>query len=112
MKFNLNNRKFKLLENSGNGEVSNQTIFHYFQKDGMIWANYSGGVIIKGFLLGKVLEESLEFNYQHMNENMELLTGECKSIVQVNENNKIKLLEQWTWTCGDFSSGSSVLIEI
>jgi len=112
MKINLNNRKFKALENSENGEISNDTVFHYFQEKDVIWANYAGGNIIKGFLIGKIVGESLEFNYQHINESMELLTGKCKSQLQINNEGKMKLLEQWQWTCKDFSKGSSVLIEI
>lgn len=46
MKLNLDNKKFKSLSNSENGEVSDSTIFHYHQTDNMIWAEYSGGDII------------------------------------------------------------------
>lgn len=49
----LNNKKFVALQNSENGEVSQQTCFHYFQQDKMIWAEYGGGEIAKGFLIGK-----------------------------------------------------------
>lgn len=34
--FNLNNKIFTAVQNSENGEVSNQTYFHYFQQDKMI----------------------------------------------------------------------------
>ena len=32
--------------NSANGEVSEQTVFHYHQKDTVIWAEYAGGDIL------------------------------------------------------------------
>ncbi len=111
MKINLNNKTFKALENSSNGEVSNETIFHYFQEKSVVWADYKGGSITKGFLIGKIVGDTIEFNYQHINESMELLTGKCKSQPQINIEGRVELLEQWQWTCKDFSKGSSVLIE-
>jgi hypothetical protein len=48
MNIDLNNKKFKSEFNSKNGEISNQTVFTYYQKDSIIWAEYSGGQIVKG----------------------------------------------------------------
>lgn len=55
--FNLNNKIFIALENSESGEVSEQTRFHYFQQDKMVWAEYKGGEILKGFLIGKWISD-------------------------------------------------------
>lgn len=46
---NLDNKKFVAVENTANGEVSSQTEFHYHQQGNMIWAEYGGGEILKGF---------------------------------------------------------------
>ena len=67
MNINLNNKTFISLNNSVNGEVCPETIFNYNQKDNIIWADYSGGSILKGSLIGKVLnDEKIVFNYQHI----------------------------------------------
>jgi len=50
---NLNKKIFKALSNSDNGEVGNDTIFYYLQNKDIISAEYSGGEIIKGNLIGK-----------------------------------------------------------
>ena len=50
---NLDNKKFVAVENTSNGEVSSQAEFHYHQQGKMIWAEYGGGEILKGFLIGK-----------------------------------------------------------
>lgn len=55
MNINLNNKKFKPEFNSKNGEVSDQTLFFYNQKDNIVWAEYSGGQIVKGKLSEKLL---------------------------------------------------------
>ncbi|MFK7920857.1 MAG: n-acetylglutamate synthase [Bacteroidia bacterium] len=112
MKFDLNHRKFKSLLNSDNGEVHDGTIFHYRQESKLIWAEYQGGKIQKGFLVGQVIGDYLEFTYQHLNADFELMTGVCKSFPELSEGGKIKLNEDWKWTCKDFSAGKSILIEI
>ena len=108
---NLNNKFFKSISNSANGEVSEATIFHYRQKEDIVWATYEGGAIKFGTLSGKIEADKLEFHYQHQNQKGEFLTGKCHSIVEI-VHGKIRLLESWQWTCGDFSKGNSVLEEI
>jgi len=112
MQFDLNHRIFKSLHNSDNGEVSDNTLFHYRQVGQLIWAEYEGGQILKGFLVGQVLDHSLEFTYQHINAKFESMTGKCTSFPELTETGKIKLREHWEWTCGDFSTGESILIEV
>ena len=112
MKINLNNRKFKTLMNSDNGEVSSDTIFHYRQQDHLVWAEYNGGKILKGFLIGTVSADHITFTYQHVNLNFEIMTGKCKSYPELLKNNKLQLKEYWQWTCNDFARGQSTIIEI
>jgi len=112
MKINLDNKIFQAKSNSENGEVSSDTRFHYHQDGAIIWAEYQGGSILKGSLIGKIVnDEYLEFVYQHINDQDEMLTGKCKSYPEIIENEKILLKESWQWTCRDFSHGESVLIE-
>ncbi len=112
MKVDLNNKKFKTQSNTNNGEVSDETIFRYYQNENIIWANYDGGQIIKGHLVGKWVNDHLEFVYHHINKEHELMTGKCKSYIEYVEGEKIKLNEFWQWTCNDFSAGESTIIEI
>ncbi len=42
-------RRFITKMNSENGEVSEQTTFTYHQNGKLLWAEYSGGNIFKGF---------------------------------------------------------------
>ena len=109
---NLDNRVFKPMLLSSNGEVNDLTIFRYYQKDNVVWAEYSGGEIIKGFLIGTNLSNCLNFNYQHINKKQALKTGKCKSEIQLGHDGLLLLKEEWQWTCDDFSKGSSKLIEI
>lgn len=109
---NLHNKQFKSEVNSDNGEVSDATVFTYHQERDVIWATYQGGQILKGHLLGKIIENRLEFVYHHINQSQELMTGQCTSYPELTHDGKIRLKEYWQWTCKDHSKGHSTLIEI
>lgn len=110
---NYDGRKFIPKMNSENGEVGEQTNFTYHQNGNLLWAEYSGGDILKGSLIGSVLcNGGLDFVYHHMNQNMQIKTGKCRSVPTVQENGKIELSEQWQWTSGDYSKGESLLVEV
>ena len=108
-----NGRRFVPQMNSENGEVSEETIFEYHQRGNMLWAEYSGGDILRGSLIGNVLENGeLDFVYHHMNKDMERKSGICHSVPEVKADGKITLFEKWEWTSGDRSSGESILVEV
>ncbi len=108
-----NNKVFIPESNSESGEVDKNTKFYYYQSDNVIWATYDGGAIQKGFLVGTVDNEGrLQFSYEHINTENQIRTGMCKSYPEIDESGKITLHENWQWTNGDKSKGSSKLIEV
>jgi len=110
---NLDKKIFKALSNSENGEVNDDTVFYYSQKENIISAKYSGGEIIKGNLIGKQLENGqFDFVYHHINKDGQLKIGKCLSTAILQDNRKIKLFEKWQWLNDDMSTGTSELIEI
>lgn len=110
---NYNNKKFKAVHNSENGEVSSEMIFHYQQTGNILYCNYTDKNIVKGHLLGTVQKDgSIHMSYHQINTQQQLLTGICTSTPKVLDNGKIQLHEKWEWTNGDKSSGTSVLEEI
>jgi len=112
-KINYDNRLFSSVSNTDNGEVSSSTIFQYHQDKDIIWAEYSGGDIVKGFLIGTSDNNSnLNFTYQHINQNNEIRTGKCMSTPEILPNGKVRMLENWQWTNGDNSIGQSIIEEI
>jgi len=109
---NYNNKVFKPISNTDNGETSNETIFHYKQVGNIVTATYSGGKIIQGHLIGLVDSfGNIEMRYHQVNEKNELMTGICKSTPEILANGKIRLLEEWKWTSGDKSTGTSIIEE-
>ncbi len=107
------NRTFRTIENTPNGEVSGETLFFYRQSGDLVWATYQGGRVRFGTLVAKVLAGgSLDLRYQHVSVTGELKTGECRSTPEVLADGRLRLHESWRWTSGDLSSGTSIVEEI
>lgn len=110
---NYNDKKFKSVSNTNNGETSHETIFHYKQTGSILTACYSGGKIAKGHLIGIVNEiGAIEMHYHQINNDNEIMTGICHSTPEMMGNGKIRLHEDWKWTSGDKTRGNSILEEI
>lgn len=108
-----NGKVFRSIENTSNGEVSGDTIFHYFQSENILSASYAGGSIRQGSIIGIVNSDgSLDFSYQHVNNKGEICTGRCHSIPNILADGRIQLQEDWQWTSGDCSSGRSIVQEV
>jgi hypothetical protein len=108
--FSVDGRLFTAVENSESGEVSDQTVFRYHQRGNIIWAEYSGGSVVKGFLLGTMDENHcLHFSYQHINRAGEQKSGSCDSEPR-EENGRLRFYEKWKWTMGE--EGTSIIEEI
>jgi GNAT superfamily N-acetyltransferase len=106
-------RRFSPRATVENGESSAETVFNYHQEGADIWADYSGGAIIRGFLLGTVGKGGeLDFAYEHLNRDREIRTGRCHSTPEILLDGRIRLHESWSWTNGDCSSGESTLDEL
>jgi antitoxin component YwqK of YwqJK toxin-antitoxin module len=110
---NYNNRKFRTVSNTRNGDVGNETIFYYKQEQNRIIGDYSGGSIVSGHLMGIVNEDgTIEFLYHHQNTDGVLMAGKCKSTPTIGEDGKLQLKETWKWLTGDLSEGESLIEEI
>jgi hypothetical protein len=108
-----NDRTFRSISNTANGEANEETLFHYQQQSFLVSATYSGGPVLFGHLLGLVNADGImEISYHHVNEEGEVRTGICISKPEVLSNGRIRLHERWKWTNGDGSEGESILEEL
>jgi len=110
---NYNGKTFRPLQNTPNGETSDETIFVYQQEGNVLTSNYSGGKIVSGHLIALVdTHGNLDMRYHQVNTEGVLMTGICRSVPEIMEDGKIRLYEKWRWTSGDLSEGESILQEI
>lgn len=112
MKINYNGKTFRPKSNTENAETSDQTVFHYKQVGDILTAEYRGGKIKYGQLIGLVDSDgNIELRYHQINLKNELKTGICNSTPEILPNGKIRLHEKWKWTSGDKSKGKSIIEE-
>ena len=110
---NYDGRRFKSIANVSSGEVDEATVFEYYQHGQTLQANYKGGQIVQGQMLGQVAPDgSLHFYYQHLNINGLYRSGICHSSPEILPNGKIRLHEKWTWLDAEKDQGESIVEEI
>ena len=113
MNYDLDGKIFRSISNTGNGEVSGDTVFRYRQDGDIVTATYSGGVIVAGHLLARVLDNGqLDMRYHHVNDKGDFMIGRCISTPEVLGDGRMKFKEEWQWLCGDMSSGRSEIVEV
>jgi hypothetical protein len=112
MDINLDGRTFTTETNTSNGEVDSRTRFSYHQRERFVWAEYSGGSIVAGHLMGVIRDDdSLDMRYHHLNDAGEVLAGTCRSVIG-EEDGRVVLDERWQWLTGDRSTGTSRVVEV
>lgn len=113
MDFNFDGRRFRASENSATGEVSGATLFAYRQDGNIVWGSYEGGGVRCGQLLALMGENGeLDMRYHHVNLAGALMTGVCRSVPTRLADGRYRVEEMWRWTCGDGTTGRSVLEEV
>ena len=112
MHVDLDQRKFRSIANTQDGDVSKQTVFDYRQEGKVVWATYSGGGIKLGNLVAYwIKNDLLEMRYQHLTTDDVFKTGKCLSRPETLTNGRLRMHETWQWTSGKDSSGTSIIEE-
>ena len=113
MTYDLDGKIFRSLSNTANGEVGADTLFHYRQTGDIVSADYSGGSIVVGHLIARVLADGrLDMRYHHLNASGEFMLGRCLSTPERLADGRLRFKEQWQWLSGDLSSGHSEIEEV
>lgn len=99
------------VSNSADGEVGQATVFTYRQDGDVIWAEYSGGSVVRGFLVGTRTGADLHFRYSHLGVDGQTSGGVCDSTIEVLDDGRVRFHESWTWESRP-GSGNSVVEEL
>jgi len=112
-KYNLNDKSFRLLENSDHGAVSDRTTFHYTQEDEIVTATYQGGGVMDGQILAKwQSEDQLEMRYHCVMNDHSLKAGQAIAKVLLNKQGLLELHLDWKWFGIQAEKGHSIYIEV
>ncbi|MDX3689146.1 hypothetical protein PV726_02110 [Streptomyces europaeiscabiei] len=79
------------------GQVGTRTRFAYHEKDGEIWAEYAGGDVVRGHLVGTRAGDRLDFRYVQLRTDGTTASGHCRSLVVELPDGRVRLEETWEW---------------
>lgn len=104
-------KTFILLHNSEAGETTEETIFEYDQEDDLVTADYAGGTIRYGKIIGKLDKDQLHLVYQCLTTEGELKSGAAIGKISFDEAGKMILKLDWEWLSKSGTTGKSEYIE-
>jgi hypothetical protein len=93
------------------GQVGTRTRFTYHEEDGRIWAEYAGGDVVRGNLVGTRAGDRLDFRYVQLKQDGSTSSGHCVSTVVELADGRVRLEETWAWESQE-GSGTSVVEQL
>ena len=101
-----------VIQTAANGVVNKDTIFHFTQTGDMVYAEYTGGRIRKGFLVGQNRNNKLDFTYCQLQTDGVMDSGASSCELMRGEDGKIKLVEHFEWKNRPGEKGVNIFSEI
>ncbi len=110
--FNYNGRTFVGIENYDDGDLTQDTRFHYYQKGDVVWGTYEGGGVQFGTLVAQKGDRGvLDMRWMFLNKDGKFVSGTCTSTPAILADGRYRVHEAWR---DDESGveGTSVIEEI
>lgn len=106
----LDGRTLAPVADQAPGQVGTGTRFAYHERDGVVWADYAGGDVARGHLVGTRAGDRLDFRYVQLRTDGTTASGHCVSEVTALPDGRLRLTETWEWESGP-GRGTSVVEE-
>ncbi|WP_412543130.1 hypothetical protein R8Z50_11865 [Longispora sp. K20-0274] len=85
---------------------------HYHQDDDLVWAEFAGGAVRNGFLVGTADADGvMTLSYSQVLDTGEVISGRCTTTPTLLEDGRLRLREEWH-RFGSGASGVSYIDEI
>jgi hypothetical protein len=107
----LDGLTFAPVSDQAPGQVGTRTRFAYHEKDGEVWAEYAGGDVVRGHLVGTREGDRLDFRYVQLRTDGTTASGHCVSTVVELPDGRVRLAETWEWESRP-GSGTSVVEQV
>ncbi len=86
---------------------------HYHQRDDLVWAEFAGGAVRAGRLVGvRGPDGAIRFVYGQVMSDGRVIAGECVSTPEILSDGRVRLREQWRRLGERESTGVSYIEEI
>ena len=101
MRFDFEGKTFRVVRNDGPGaEVNEATVFHFSQQGDIVHADYFGGGVRVGKLVGVLAGATMRHRYVQVNGEGEFSAGQSTDEVELTPEGKIRLIDSWAWEDG------------
>jgi hypothetical protein len=98
---------------TAHGPDADAAVAIYHQDGDLLWADFSGSDVRRGFLSGlNAADGTLEFTYTMVLEDGEIVAGRCWSVPEILPDGRIRLHERWERYGRNATSGVSQLEEV
>ena len=108
----LDKVKMTVISTAENGVVNKDTLFTFTQVENVVEAEYAGGKIKKGYLIGQTDGHVLRFSYCQLQTDGVLDNGVSSCELSVGETGKLRLVEHFEWKSRPGETGVNVFEEI
>ena len=93
----LNGLKMNAVQTAPNGVINHETYFDFHQDNDQVWAEYSGGKIVRAYLVGLLTDSILKFRYCQLESSGQLNGGHSECEVQTSGEGLIQIVEHFEW---------------
>ena len=109
---NLDHITMTAIQTAPHGVVNNETVFNFRQHEQVVTADYVGGKIMNGYLVGLRDANRLTFSYCQLQTDGRLDHGHSQCEVAVSENGRIRITEHFAWGSRGGDTGVNILEEL
>lgn len=109
---NLDKIKMTVVQTAENGVVNKDTIFTFTQSDNIVYGEYSGGKIKKGYLVGENNDDVLRFSYCQLQTDGTLDNGLSSCELSIDMAGRVRLIEHFEWKSRPGETGINIFQEI
>jgi hypothetical protein len=109
--FSLDGLSMNAVETDANGVINVDTTFTFHQSDETVRAEYAGGQVVQGYLVGLMQGPQLTFRYCQLERSGALNGGMSICDLRRSDDGKIQIIEHFEWASRD-GGGRNVLQEL
>jgi len=107
----LEGRSMHASKTAPGGVVNADTIFRFQQTDNLVTAEYAGGGIRRGSLVGLLSNGTLHFRYAQLQDDGRLDGGESHCEVKMDASGRVSIIEHYAWASRP-GAGTNVISEL
>lgn len=112
-RLSLDNRVFVPVINSEGGLVDERTRFHFWQNGDAFFADYYGGDVREGHIIGRFTgPRTGQMLYHCLTKSRELKAGRAVASFTLAEDGRLGMDLDWTWISGADETGTSRYVEV